>query len=60
MKEMYFVENGVTSNILTKRNYKLLYWKRNVMDNMVDNVLEHCGWGTDHVRSAVHVTFMDG
>ena len=27
---------------------------------MSNDILEHCGCGTDHVRSALHVTFMDG
>jgi len=30
------------------------------MNNAVNYALAHCGWGTDHVRSALHVTFMDG
>jgi len=55
---MQFVDTGEHICLLTK--HKSLYCKRIIMDNAVNYVLVHCGWGTDHVRSALHVTFMDG
>jgi len=57
---MQFVDTGEHICLLTEHKCKSLYCKRIIMDNAVNYVLVHCGWGTDHVRSALHVTFMDG